>query len=164
MELIRLLSTNEIFAQAAAFLILLALFRSLFWRKFLRVIDERRQRISAQIEEMEESHSKLEMMKAEYEERLTKIEELAEAKYAEAAAKGRLAAEEIRRKAEDDSERILHNARENIKGEVARAREELKDSIVDLAIDAAEKVVEEKLTEAGDRKIVEDFLKRVERP
>jgi F-type H+-transporting ATPase subunit b len=164
MELLKLLSTNEIVAQALAFLILLAIMRSLFWKKFLAAIDSRRARIGSELKAIEEARAEVEVMKAGYEERLTKIEEEAEAKFGEAAAKGKKLAEEVRLKAEHDGERILQNARENIRGEVMKAREELKDSIVDLAINAAEKVIEEKLTEAGDRRIVEEFLKKVEKP
>ena len=58
-------------------------------------------------------------------------------------------------------EKIFEKARENIKVEIARAEERLKNKIVDIAIEAAEKVIEEKLSESGDRKLVEGFINKL---
>jgi F0F1-type ATP synthase membrane subunit b/b' len=43
------------------------------------------------------------------------------------------------------------------------SREELKDDIVDLTIRVAENVIQEKLSEESDRRLVEDFLKGIEK-
>ena len=48
--------------------------------------------------------------------------------------------------------------RNDIKQEIAKAREALKDEIVNLTISGVENVVGEKLTEESDRKLVRDFL------
>ena len=47
--------------------------------------------------------------------------------------------------------------------EVAKAKEELKDQIVNLAVDVAGKVIEERLTVEDDKKIAEHFLEEIEK-
>lgn len=161
MELLKLLSANELVAQTVAFLLLLFIMRSVFWKKFLTALDKRRDRIASELKKIDETKTAVEMMKAEYEEKLTKIEEVAEVKFIEAAEKARKFAEEVRLKAEHEGERIIQNAKESVRGELLKAKEELKDTMVDLTIEVAGKVIEERLTEANDKKLVEEFLKRL---
>jgi F-type H+-transporting ATPase subunit b len=163
MELLKLLSTNEIVAQVIAFLLLLWILRTTFWGKVLGMLDARKEKIASELKAIEATKAEVNIMKAQYEEHLTMIEKEAEAKFQEAADKGKDYAEEMRKKAEAEGERIIQNAKENIRGELTKAKEELKDSIVDLTIRAAEKVIEEKLSESDDRKLVEDFLRKIEK-
>jgi len=163
MELLKLLSTNEIVAQVIAFLLLIWILRTVFWGKVLGTLDARKERIASELKTIEETKAAVELMKAQYEEHLTMIEKEAEAKFHEAADKGKDYAEEVRRKAEAEGERLIQNAKENIRGELKKAKEELKDSMVDLTIRAAEKVIEERLSEKDDRKLVEEFLRKIEK-
>jgi F-type H+-transporting ATPase subunit b len=76
---------------------------------------------------------------------------------------GKRIAEEIRKNANTEAVQIIEKTNEAIKEELSRAREEFRDEIVDIALSAAGKVIEEKLTEDEDRKIVEDFLDKVDK-
>ena len=57
----------------------------------------------------------------------------------------------------------MDSAAGEIKQEIAKAREVLKDEIVNLTIMGVENVVGEKLTEEGDKKLVRDFLDNLEK-
>ena len=162
MELLKLLSANEIIAQIACFLILLAILRVFLWKRFLKVLDDRRERISSEIRSIETAKSEMEKLRAAYEGKVGIIEEEARARIQEAVSEGRRIAEEIKTRAEAQGEKILDNAKENIKIELSKAREGLKDEIVDLVIGVAEKVLEEKLSGEEEKRLVEDFLKGIE--
>ena len=162
MELLKLLNTNELVSQIICFLLLLAILRVFLWKRFLDILDKRREKISSEFGRIEEAKELVSNIKSEYEKKIAEIDAEARLKIQEAMAEARRQGDEIRARAERDGDKLLDNAKTNIKDELAKAKEELKDSVVDLAIQVAEKVTQEKLSEAGDRRLVEDFLDRVE--
>ena len=160
-ELLKLLSASQIVAQIVSFLILLFVMRLFVWKRFLNILDSRKERISAELRSISEAQAEAARLKAECEQALSNIEENAHASIQKAVSEGRMMASAIKNDAEREAERIISGAKNAIKEEVAQARDGLRKEIVDLAIGAAEKVIEEKLTEEQDRKIVEEFLKKV---
>jgi len=163
MELLKMLSANEIVAQIACFLLLFAALRILLWKKFLGILDERKARIADEFKAAEELRSGLAGIKADYEGRIANIDEEAKTRTLEAVELGRKLADKIRIKAEEEGDKIVNNAKESVQAEVAKAKEELKNSVVDLAIEAAQEVIGERLSEEGDRKIVEEYLNRIDK-
>ncbi len=161
MELLKLLSANEIAAQVVSFLLLLFLLRRYMWKPVLKVLDTRRETVASELKRIEDAKQEVSDMKDDYEEKLAHIENTARAKIEEAIQEGRKVADQIRADAEDKSKKIIENANEAIKDELAKAKEELRETAVDLAIGAAEKVIDEKLTSEGDRELVKDFLKNI---
>jgi F-type H+-transporting ATPase subunit b len=157
----QLLDSNQIIAQAASFLILFVVLRAFVWKRFLKILDDRKARIASELKNLENSRNEAALLKADYEGRLENIEQLARARIEEAVSEGRRIAEEIRSNANAEALSIIEKTDEAIKAELARAREEFRDEVVDIAIAAAGKVIEEKLTEKEDKRIVEDFLNRL---
>ena len=163
MELLKLLSTSEIIAQVINFLLLLVLMRVFFWKRVLKLLDERRERIASQLENIESAKKEVEKLKDDYQKELNAIEAIKKLKIQEGIEVGRKEADEIRREALLNAQRIMDSAESDIKQEIAKAREALKDEIVNLTLKGVENVVGEKLTEEGDRKLVRDFLDNLEK-
>ena len=163
MELLKLLSTSEIIAQVINFLLLLVLMRVFFWKRVLKLLDERRERIASQLENIESAKKEVEKLKDDYQKELNAIEAIKKLKIQEGIEVGRKEADEIRREALLNAQRIMDSAESDIKQEIAKAREALKDEIVNLTIMGVENVVGEKLTEESDRKLVRDFLDNIEK-
>ena len=163
MELLKLLSANELVAQIIAFLILLFLMKRFVWKPFLKVLDDRKNRIASEFKSIDDAKDEVAKIRADYEARLAHIEAAAKERILSAVEEGRKAAEEIRRLARADGEQILAKAQESIKAEVAKAEETLKDKIVNLTIDVAAKVIQEKLTVEDDKAIVETFIREMEK-
>jgi F-type H+-transporting ATPase subunit b len=161
-DLLKLLSTNELIAQIINFLILLLLLRIFLWKRVLTLLDRRKAKIADDLKKVEDSHAQAVKLQVEYEEKLAEIESEAHKKIQEAIAQGRQITEEMRKKAHEEAQTIINNAKSNIQHELEHAKEELKDKIVDLAISAAETVIEDRLTEEEDRRLVRDFLKRMD--
>jgi F-type H+-transporting ATPase subunit b len=162
MELLKLLSTNEIVAQVLGFLLLLFLLRILAWKKFLKILDQRKERIASEFKQIEDAKQEIAKIKAEYDDRMLKIEETAKAKIQEAVDQGKQITEEIRKQAYRDAQGIIDKAAKDIKYEISKAKEELKKSIVDLTIRATENMIQEKLTDDQDKRLVKDFLEKIE--
>jgi F-type H+-transporting ATPase subunit b len=161
-ELLKLLSTSQILAQIVSFLILLAIMRIFVWKKFLKLLDDRRDRIASELTHLEAAKKAVESLKAGYEAKVASMDAVAQSKIEEAVAEGERIAKEIIQRARFEAEKAGVNAREMINGELKKAREDLRKDIVDLTIAVAEKVIAEKITDDDDRKLVEDFLKKAE--
>ena len=163
MELLKLLDASQIAAQVISFLILFFVLRGIVWKRFLKVLDDRKGRIASEFKGIEDSKADLARLKADYESQINNIDQIAKTKLEEAVSEGKRIAEEIRENANAEALQIIEKTDEAIKAEILRAREEYRDEIVDIAISAAGKVIEERLTEAQDKRIVEDFLSRVDK-
>lgn len=163
MELVKLLNLNEVIAQIISFLLLLVLMRIFVWRKVLGLLDSRKERIASEFKKIEEAKASLENTKLEYDARLAKIEEEANRIIQQAIAQGRVITDEIRKKAHSEAQDIIDSARQNVKYELTKAKEELRDSIVDLTIKATENIIQEKFTESDDKKLISDFLDNIDK-
>lgn len=163
MELLKLLDANQLVAQIISFLILFFILRKLVWKRFLQLLDDRKERISSEFKNIEDSKAEAARLRSDYENRMDNIDQIAKEKIEEAVSEGKRIAEEIRENANTEALQIIKKTDEALKAEMARAREEFRDEIVDMALLAAEKVIEEKLTEEEDRKIAEDFLNKLDR-
>jgi F-type H+-transporting ATPase subunit b len=162
MELLKLLSGSEIAAQVLSFLLLLFVLRVFAWKKILALLDQRKERIAAEFKKIEETKAEVARIKADYETKVNGITAAAKLRIQEAVIDGRKIVEDSRKKAHEQAQEIITNAQASVKYELSKAKQALKKEIVDLAMNAAENIIQEKLTEAEDRKLVEDFLNRMD--
>jgi len=162
MELFKLLSANELVAQIVAFLLLFFLLRVLFWKKLLGLLDARKEKIASEFKALEVAKQKTDELKLDYETRIALIEKEARAKLQEAIDAGIVAAGEVIEEAHKQAHEIIEKAKLDSRYEIAQAKEELKKEIIDLTIRAAEELVQDKLTEEDDRRIVRNFLDKID--
>lgn len=161
MELLKLLSTNEILAQALNFLLLVFLLRVFFWKRILKLLDERKERLAKGLKDIEDTKNEVARLRADYETKLLSIEEISRTKIREAMESGEKMAEQIQKEANIEADRIINSAELDVKYQIAKAKEELKKEIVNLTITASQNLIREKLGSAEDKKLVEDFLDQV---
>ncbi len=162
MEFLKMLSASEIFAQVLCFFVLLFLMKIFVWKKLLGLLDRRKENIRCELEKIEGARLEVERLRQDYESRIALIHEQAQVKIKEAVEEGRRINVQMRKKAHEEAQDIIDDARQQVQYEVSQVQEKLRGRIVDIALDAARSVIQEKLTEEGDRKIVEDFIKEME--
>ena len=156
--IIKLLSGNEIIAQIISFLILLLLLRIFVWKKILGLIDARRERIASDFKRIDEARTEVDKLKVDYEAKLAQIETLMDKKIEEAREEGKSITEEMRKTAHLEAQRITESARADIKYELAKAKEDLKNKVIDLTISATERIIQEKLNEEDEKRLAKDFI------
>lgn len=144
-----------------AFLLLLAILKKFAWGSLLKLIDERREKITSELAHIDQVKQELEGLKTDYQQQLAKIEEEARVKIQQAVAEGRRVASEIEESARVHNRESLEKTKEAITLEVAKAREELREQVVDLAIQATHKILQQHLDEETDRRMIEAFIKEV---
>lgn len=162
MELLKLLSTNEIVAQILSFLLLFFLLRAFAWKKLLKLLQMRKERILAEFKRIEDEKSAIEKIKSEYNDKLKSIESAARGKIEQAILEGEKLREELKKVAGQEAEKILARAQNDIKSEIAKAKAGLKDQIGQLVLEAAEKVLGEKVTAREDKRIVDKFIEGID--
>ena len=84
MELLKMLSASEILAQVLSFFLLLFLLRQFAWKKILGLLDQRKEKISSQLNEIEKSKVEIVQLKSDYESKISNIASQAQAKINEA--------------------------------------------------------------------------------
>ena len=155
----------EILAQFAtnilAFLLLLFILKKFAWGALLKLIDERREKISSGFESIEQAKREIAQLKAEYQERMAQIEEEGRAKIQAAVMEGRRVGAEVEEEARAHAREALEKSKEAIAGEVAKARAQLKEQVVDLAIQATHKILQQHLDEETDRRMIEAFIQEI---
>lgn len=152
---------KQILIHAIGFLILMAILKKFAWGAMLGAMEARTKRIAGEFAQIEKAKQELEQLKIDYQQRLNKIEEEARAKIQQAVGEGRRVAAEIEEGARAHNRESLEKTREAITLEVAKAREELREQVVDLAIQATHKILQQHLDEETDRRMIEAFIKEV---
>jgi F-type H+-transporting ATPase subunit b len=163
MELLKMLSGNEIVAQVVSFFLLLFLLRLFAWKKILGLLDQRKEKISSQLSEIDNTKLEITRLKNDYESKIANIASQAQEKINQAVEQAKVVSMQIHKKAHEEAQDIITDARQQVKYEVSQAQDVLKEKIVDIALGAASAVIQEKLTADGDRKIVEDFIREVQK-
>ncbi|HQP91659.1 MAG TPA: ATP synthase F0 subunit B [Candidatus Omnitrophota bacterium] len=162
MELLKLLSAKEIVAQIISFLVVFFVLKQLLWKRVLAALDERKEKIAGDFAMLEKAKKDANDLKLKYEALLGAIKEAAEVKLREKVLEGEEEAKAIIEKARQDSLRLLEDAKKEMRFELSKTRQELKDWLVETTLMVTEGILQEKLTSKGDRVLVEDLLKRAQ--
>ena len=155
------LDFTQILTQAIGFLILLGILRKFAWGKILSGLETRSQRIAQELRSVEEARKDLAGLKQQYQDSLNRIEEEARVKIQQAVQEGRRIAMEIEENARSHARATLEKTKEAVALEVAKARVELKEQVVDLAIQVTHKVLQQHLDEETDRRMIEAFIQEI---
>jgi F-type H+-transporting ATPase subunit b len=161
-ELIELLLPVAL-THLVAFLIFIWLLKVFAIGPILRLLDERRQRIATQFDDLQKSEKRVAQLKDEYAEHLQKIDEEARKRMLEEVSRGRRIAEEIATNARTESVQIIEKARSNVEIQLEQARLQLKDEIVGMVIEATERLIQERLDDAKHRELVGAFVDEIQK-
>lgn len=148
--------------QGLGFLLVLLVFRLYLWGPILGIIQARREEVESQYTIAEEERKAAAELKTQYEKHLAEIESETRAKIAEAAKEGQALREEIVAESRKQAEQVLARAQDEIGREKDKAVLEIKTRVADLAVNAAGKLIDERLDEAKHRQLVDKFIDELE--
>ncbi|MDP1834934.1 MAG: F0F1 ATP synthase subunit B [Chlamydiales bacterium] len=154
------LELGQILTQSIAFLIMFAILRRYAWGPLMRLMDERRETIQSGLDSIEEQKKEIQNLVDDYQSKVNAIESEANAKMADAVRKGQALAQEIQEAAHNDAKNIINKAQGEIVREVQKAKNQLKDEVVNMAIEVAQKVIHEELDDPKQKKLVSDFVEQ----
>ena len=148
----------QLLTQGVGFIILVLILKKFAWGPILDLLDQRRYKIDGDYAAAEKNLSEAEELKGDFESKLTDIKVIEREKVQEAVRRGEELADGIVDKARTQADDIKTKADQDIELESHKAQLELRDSVVSMAIGAAEKVVGERLDDQLHRKLIEDYI------
>jgi F-type H+-transporting ATPase subunit b len=157
------LDLGIIVTQIVGFLIALWILKAFAWKPLLKMLDDRRQKIAGDIGEAEKIRADAGKLLDDYRAKLRDIDNEARVRIQEAMTEGSRISAEIKEQAREESRQILAKSRDELERDIAKARVQLRDDVVNMAVRAAEKIISTKLNEAEQRRLLDDFLKEVDK-
>ena len=135
----------------------------LLMKKFLfgrikKVMDARKELIASQLKEAEDKNTEADEKLKNYEEKIASYEAEGEQIINDAKKQADDEYNRIIESANDDAQKIKDKARADIEAESEKARQDVKEEIAALAIEVAEKVVKNSVSEETNASIIDEFL------
>lgn len=154
---------KEIAVQILGFGVVFLVLRKFAWKGLLGTIDDRRHKIEAQLQSIEDQKKNLTQLEKDYRARLENIEQEARTKIQEAAGIGTALARDIQEKARLDAEKMIARAQSEISQDIEKAKITMRQEIVDLSTLVAGKIIREKLNPKDHEKLVDQFIHDLEK-
>ncbi len=147
-------------------LIVFAIVLAVLWRfafgPIQRIVDERRKRIRQALEEADRARAEAARLMEEQRAQLAGARSRAEEILAEARRVAEAEHKRLREELEADRRRRLEETRREIEAETQRAIDQIRRQVAGLALVAAEKVTRKVLTEADQRRLVEEAVEELD--
>jgi F-type H+-transporting ATPase subunit b len=160
-NLMGLVQLSQLLTHIAGFLIALWILKKYAWGPVLKMLDERRDTINEDLRSAQRTRDDAKKDQEELRRQLKEIDATARAKTLEAINEARQIAAEIKEGARKDGKDLVERARQEIEREKVKAQVELKNTVVNLAIGGAEKLLSERMDEERNKRLVLDFIEAV---
>jgi len=151
----------QLITQVIGFVIFVLILRKYAWGPILDMLDERRGKIDGDYEAAEKNLSEAEELRGEFELKLQDIKVIEREKVQESVKRGEQMADNIVSKARVQADDARAKAEQDIELESQKAQMELRDSVVAMAIGAAEKVIGERLDDDLHRKLIQEYIENL---
>jgi F-type H+-transporting ATPase subunit b len=142
----------------AAFFVAMFILRKYAWPQISSALDKRQRAIEDSIDTAERTKAEAQELLEEYRERLREARAQADEIVARARKAGEIHERDTLEQARLRREELLTQTRRDIEAETRRAIQEIRQEVADLTIQATEKVTRRALTEADQRRLVDEAL------
>jgi F-type H+-transporting ATPase subunit b len=144
------------------FALLVLLLGKFGWKPVLRALQDRENRIKADVKAAQEAREATEKMKAELDAQLKSLAERTQSALAQAAALGEKEKNSIVAEAQRQAQEVADASRRAMEAERAKLIAELRSEVAGLSIAAAEKLLAREIDRNAGKTAVEQFLRDIE--
>jgi len=152
---------RQVIIQAATFLVFFIVVKVFFADKIRDILKKRQEVIEKDIDEAAAAKDNAKALETQYSALIENAKDEKAEILRAAEAQGKEMKGEIVAAAKTQADTLLQNARTEIERERAQAEKELRESVVDIAIDAAEKITKKSLSDADQRKLIGDAIREL---
>ena len=145
----------------ANLLIIYLLIKKFLFKPIEKILDERKNQVDTIYEDAHKAKEEAEESSRTYAKKLENADSEAEQIIKAAVAKGNEMSDEIISDAHTQADSILDKAKKDIALERKKTVNELKDSISDISVDIAEKLIERELTKKDQDDLIDKFIKEM---
>ncbi|HXH60315.1 MAG TPA: F0F1 ATP synthase subunit B [Fimbriimonadaceae bacterium] len=146
------------------FIILFPLLNVFYFQPLTESINNRTKSLEDTFSEAEQLRSEMDAMKSDYEAKLSKTESDARERIQTEVKKAQELRVQIQAEANAKAEEMLRKAREEINAERDKVMTEVRVHVANLSLLATERILGENMDNERNRKLVEEFLDKVEVP
>ncbi len=132
------------------------------WGPLLKALQNRQETIRKSLEDADRAKQELERLQNESAEILRGARVEANGIISKGRSDAALLGEELEKKARNDAEAIVRDAKRQIEMEKSQALREIRNEVADLSVTIASKLVERNLSREDNVKLVEDTLRHFE--
>ena len=140
------------------FFIVLAILKVKAWGPLMDALDAREKRINEALSSADKAKEEAEKVSNEYDEMIKKAQAEAQGIVAKGKEAGNNLRDEIERKAKEKADELLEKSNKQIEAVKAKAIDEIKSVSVDLAIQAASKIINKNLDDSTNRDLAESTI------
>ena len=144
------------------FIVLFFALKKFAWPSIVRLTEERERTIQRQLDEAASANADAKASLEEHKHLLASAKDEAQKLIADAKVLAEKERESLLRKTREEQDGILDRAKAEIAAERERAVAELRREAVDLSLAAAAKLIQQRLEDDSDRRIVEQYLNTLE--
>lgn len=152
---------TQVVMQICATLLLFIFVRIFIWKRIMNILEARQNSIEKNIKDAEEIKAlaleKQALLDAEYKVAKEKAREMID----KAESEGKIQKEIIIAQAKDEAKRRMGLLEDELKIEVEKEKENMKNAITDIAFLVAEKIVKYEIDKKAYQNIVNDFIEEV---
>ena len=152
---------RQVIIQGATFLAFFVVVKVFFADKIKAMLEKRQEVIEKDLSAATEAKANAEKLKNEYAEIMKGAHDEKAAILHSATEDGEQMKEKIVAEAREQAETIITNARKEIDRERTQAEKELRDSIVDMTIDAAEKISGKSFTKEDHAQLISESISMI---
>lgn len=145
-----------------SFIVLLLIIRKVAWVPLMNVLEERSKKIHDDMTKAESEKSDSLQANKLAQEELRKAKAQASQIILQAKKQSVLIQDSMLNEAKADVERLHETTRREIELERRRIMHEMRDEITSISIEMAEKVLNREIKEADHRRLVDDFIQRMD--
>lgn len=148
----------QLLTTAIGFLLFVWVLAKFAWGPILNLLDERRAKIESDYAKAEQNLAAAESLRGDFESKLADIKVLEREKIQEAVKRGEQLGDGIVAKARQSADDTRLKAERDIDLEAHKAQIQLRDTVVTMAIGAAEKVIGERMDDQLHRKLIQEYI------
>ncbi len=151
----------QILTTVIGFLLVVWVLKKYAWGPILDLLDARREKIRSDFADAERALGEAEGLKGEFETKLSDIKVIERERVQDAVKRGEHIAEGIVSEARSQADATRKKAESDINIEAEKAQLALRDTVVAMAIGAAEKVIQERLDDAKHRQLIQKYIEQL---
>jgi len=149
-------------AQSISFLVLIVLIRVVLFGPMTDIMNQRRIKIDGDLDSAGKELEKSETLRAEYEKKLADIADESRRRVAQSIADAEAAAKRVKEKAEEEMAELTKRHEAKLLADRLEVRRELKNEVLDLAVEIANKALREQMTPQIQSTVVEAMIKELD--
>ncbi len=151
----------QLLTTVIGFLVLVWILRKFAWGPILDLIDQRREKIERDYRSAEQELQQASTLKGDFETKLSEIKVIERERVQEAVKRGEELAGGIVAKAQTEVAQSKAKGVQDLAIEAEKAQERLRDTVVALAIGAAEKLIGERLDQPKHHELIKRYIDEI---